>query len=302
MSVMTAELEQVFQTVDRLNEAELELLRRRIERSHSPKSLTHSRGYPEEAAELFAIPFETYINLPDDERAAIAFRAYKVLDRWIDQELKTRRAKWMLVCGGEILESSPKLLEYPAREKLIALGKKSGLIPFVFIYKPLIEESSWSVIDASDRYPTLSIFVGRFGVPTSKLLSEGVVVEADFDTGSPDLLLDYDQMVSNGVVDMMPIDQDHFRPHLGEFNRSVFLPITVGVTDTSGQIVTLELGAVFVRNWRRSSLCFVNPSREALAGRNLLLEFPLKIELDGAKKTTKVIGKKPASKNAKKRK
>jgi len=302
MSVMTTELEQIFQTVDRLNDAELELLRRRIERSHSQKSLTHSRGYPEEAAELFAIPFETYINLPEDERAAIAFRAYKVLDRWIDQELKARRAKWMLVCGGEILASSPKLLEYPSREKLMALGKKSGLIPFVFIYKPLIEESSWSVIDDSDCYPTLSIMVGRFGIAASKLFSEGVMVEADFDTGSPDLLLDYDQMVSNDVIDTIPIDQDHFRPHLGEFNRSVLVPITVGVTDTNGQIVTLELGAVFVRNWRRSSLCLVNPSREALAGRNLLLEFPLKLELDGEKKTTQVLGKKAASKTSKKRK
>ena len=101
---------------------------------------------------------------------------------------------------------------------------------------------------------------------------------------------------------MMPIDQDHFRPHLGEFNRSVFLPITVGVTDASGQIVTLELGAVFVRNWRQSSLCFVNPSREALAGRNRLLEFPLKLELDGEKKTTKVLGKKSAGKKSKKSK
>jgi len=134
MSVMTTELEQVFQTVDRLNDAELELLRKRIERSPRKKSSYHSHGYPEEAAELFAIRFETYINLPDDERAAIAFRAYKVLDRWIDHELKARRAKWMLVCGGEILESSPELIEYPAREKLMALGKKSGLIPFVFIY------------------------------------------------------------------------------------------------------------------------------------------------------------------------
>jgi hypothetical protein len=302
MSVMTTDLEQVFKTVDQLNDAELELLRQRIERAHPQKALTHSRGYPEEAAELFAIPFENYINLPDDERAAIAFRAYKVLDRWIAQELKARRARWMLVCGGEILESSPELIEYPAREKLMALGKKSGLIPFVFIYKPLIEESSWSAIDDSDYYPTLSIIVGRFGVTASKLLSEGVMVEADFDTGSPDLLLDYDQMISNGVVDMMPIDQDHFHLHLGEFNRSTLLPITVGVTDTSGQTVTLELGAVFVRNWRQSSLCFVNPSREALAGRNLLLKFPLKVELDDEKKTTKVIGKKAASKKSKKRK
>jgi hypothetical protein len=217
---MTTELEQVFQTVDRLNDAELELLRRRIERSRSPKSLTHSRGYPEEAGELFAIPFDTYRVMSQDERDAVAFRAYKILDRWIDEELKKRHAKWMLVCGGEILESSPKFIEYPSSEKLIAVGQQRGMIPFVFIRTPLIEESRWSDLPELDYYPTLS----------------------------------------------------------------------------------KECGVVLVRNWRQSPLCFVNSVREALAGRNLLLEFPLKIELDGEKKTTKVIGKKSAGKKSKKSK
>lgn len=302
MSVMTTELEQVFQTVDRLNDAELELLRRRIERSHSKKSLTHSRGYPQEAGELFAIPFDMYRVMSQDERDAVAFRAYKILDRWIDEELKKRHAKWMLVCGGEILEWSPKFIEYPSSEKLIAVGQQRGMIPFVFIRTPLIEESRWSDLPELDYYPTLSITVGRFGTSSEKLSSDGVAIEADFDTGSSDLLLDYDQMVSNDIISAMPIEHGHYRPHLGEFYRSYLLPITVGVTDDSGRIVTKECGAVLVRNWRQSPLCLVNSVREALAGRNLLLEFPLKLELDGEKKTTKVIGKKPASKNSKKRK
>jgi len=302
MSVMTTELEQVFQTVDRLNDAELELLRRRIERSHSQKSVMHSRGYPEEAGELFAIPFDTYRVMSQDDRDAVAFRAYKILDRWIDRELKSRHAKWMLVCGGEILESSPEFLEYPSSDKLIMVGKERGLIPFVFIYTPLIEESSWSILSKADYYPTLPLIIGKFGTPAEKLASEGVAIKADFDTGSPDLLLDYDQMVSNGVIRTMPIEHAHYRPHLGEYFRAYLLPVVIGVNDHRGKTVTIEFGAIFVRNWRQSPLCFVNPAREALAGRNLILKFPLKIELDGEKKTTKVIGKKSASKKSKKSK
>jgi hypothetical protein len=299
---MTTDLEQVFRTVDQLSSEELELLRERIERTARKKPSSALRSYPEEAEELFKIPFEKYLALSEDERAAIAFRAYKILDSWIDEELEARQARWMLVCGGEILESSPKLIEYPAREKLMTIGKKSGLIPFVFVYKPLIEESNWSALPKLDYYPTLPLTIGRFGTSIEKLTSEGIVIEADFDTGSPDLLVDYDQMVSNDVIAAQPSDQEHFRPHLGEFYRYYLLPVVVGINDHHNRTVAKEFGAIFVRNWRQSPLCFVNSAREALAGRNLLLEFPLKVELDGEKKTTKVIGKKPASKKAKKRK
>jgi len=297
MSVMTAELEQVFQTVDRLNDAELELLRRRIERSHSKKSLPHSRGYPEEAAELFTIPFDTYRVMSQDERDAVAFRAYKILDRWIDEELKKRHAKWMLVCGGEILESSPEFLEYPSSDKLIMVGKERGLIPFVFIYTPLIEESSWSILSRNDYYPTLPLTIGKFGTTAERLASEGVPIKADFDTGSPDLLLDYDQMVSNGVIRAMPIEHAHYRPHLGEYFRAYLLPVVIGVNDHRGKTITIQFGAIFVRNWRQSSLCFVNPAREALAGRNLILKFPLKIELAGEKKPPKCSARSWQTKN-----
>lgn len=65
----------------------------------------------------------------------------------------------------------------------MATGKKSGLIPFVFIRTPLIEESRWSVLKGLDYYPTLSIAVGKFGTSMEDLPSEGVMIEADFDTG-----------------------------------------------------------------------------------------------------------------------
>jgi hypothetical protein len=302
MAVMETDLELLFKTVENLGSDELELLRERIEQSRRKKISATSRGYPQEAEELFAIPFNTYLAMSEDERDAIAFRAYKILDRWIDQELDARHAKWMLVCGGKILESSPKLIEYPSSEKIMALGKKSGLIPFVFIRTPLIEESSWSALSGLDYYPTLPITVARFGATQDELISDGVTIEADFDTGSSELLLDYDQMVSNGVIRAMPIKQAHYGPHLGEFYRAYLLPITVGVTGDGGQTGIKEFGALFVRNWRQSPLCLVNPYREALAGRNLLLEFPLRVELNGEKKTTRIIGKRTRAKKSKKRK
>jgi len=301
MPVMETDLEQLFKTVEKLDPDDLELLQKRIEQSRRQKT-SSPRGYPEEAAEFFAIPFEKYLSLSEDERDAVAFRAYKILDRWIDEELKARHSQWMLVCGGEILDSSPKLIEYPSADKLMAIGKQRGLIPFVFIRTPLIEESSWSVLPELDYYPTLPITVGRFGATVEKLTLEGVTIDADLDTGSPYIMLDYEQMVSNGVIGALPIKQAHYGQHLGEFYQSYLLPIAIGVTDEDGKTITTDCGAFLVRNWRQSPLCLTNPTREALVGRNVLIEFPLRIELDGEKKTTRVVSKRTGTKKSKKHK
>jgi hypothetical protein len=157
---METDLNQLFKTVDQLSPGELNLLRQRIDQSQRKKVASTSRGYPGEAAELFAIPFDKYLEMTEDERAEIAFQAYKTLDRWIEEELKARHSKWMLVCGGEILESSPKLLGYPSADRIMAIGKQRGLIPFVFIRTPLIEESSWSAITDSDYYPNSPCRIG----------------------------------------------------------------------------------------------------------------------------------------------
>ena len=67
----------------------------------------------------------------------------------------------MLVCGGEVVESSKTLRNYPSREKLMALGEESGFVPFVFVKAPLIEEeSAWAALPHADFYPTLPIIIG----------------------------------------------------------------------------------------------------------------------------------------------
>jgi len=57
--------------------------------------------------------------------------------------------------------------------------------------------------------------------------------------------------------------------------------------------------AYCVRDWQKSSLCLVNPNRQALAGRNVLLKFPITVELNGEKKLTRVFGNKSRTKKRK---
>lgn len=101
------DLEQIFQTLDKLRPDELWLveehmanLKKRNERSFPPKTLVDD--------ETFLMPFLDYLALSDEARDNIQFYAYDKYRSWIDEELARRDARWMLVCGGKILEWSPK--------------------------------------------------------------------------------------------------------------------------------------------------------------------------------------------------
>lgn len=96
-------------------------------------------------------------------------------------------------------------------------------------------------------------------------------------------------MLALNIVDRQPIDQAHFRLHLGQIYRFYVLTLLIVVEDENGVIAVREFPALCVRDWRQSPLCRVNPNREMLVGRNLLLEFPLCMELDGRTKATRVV-------------
>ena len=93
-------------------------------------------------------------------------------------------------------------------------------------------------------------------------------------------------MFSSNIIDYQPIDQAHFRSHLSQLYSFHVLPVVIGVTDEQGSIKIQDFHALCVHNWQNSPLCLVNPNREALAGRNLLLEFPSRVELDGRQQVT----------------
>jgi len=86
------------------------------------------------------MPIKEYLALSDDERENIQLSVYQSHKEWIDAELEERGAEWVLLCGGEVVEYSATLRNYPSREKLMALGEERGVVPFVFVKTPLIEE------------------------------------------------------------------------------------------------------------------------------------------------------------------
>ena len=283
MPEVAVSLKQVLQVLDQLNPVELAAVEQRLAmRQQTAKPL------PKAAADLFELPFDEYLALSDEARDAIAFRAYRTLESWIDAELEQRKAEWILVCGGQVIEASATLRDYPSDEKLMQLGEQRGLVPFVFVKAPLIEEAAWSVTGTNDFYPTLKLTMAAPGTDVAQLAAAGLTITADFDTGSPSLLADYNQLLAQMVIRPSPVNQAHYNRHLGQAFAYHFRPVLIGVWSEAGKLATQNFTVTCIRDWRKSPLCLVNPQREALAGRNLLLEFPLCLELDRAAKTTRV--------------
>jgi hypothetical protein len=279
-----ADLNQVLEVLEQLSPQELAVVQERLA---ARKEVTEPAPGP--STDVFDLPFDDYLALSDEEREAVQLRAYQTHQARIDAELERQGAEWLLVCGGEVVETSPALRDYPSREKLMQIGQQRGRVPFVFVREPLVEESAWSALAGNDFYPTVRLTVAAPGTGTENLPTAGVGLTADFDSGSPNLFVDYDQMLALNIIDRQPIDQAHFRPHLGQLYRFYVLSVLVGITDEQGGVAAREVPALCVTDWRQSPLCRVNPNREALAERNLLLEFPLRMELNGVGRVTHIL-------------
>jgi hypothetical protein len=144
MPILEVDLNQVLKVLEQLSPQERAFVQEQlVARQHTPEQA----GLP---TDLFTLPFDDYLALSDEEREAIQLRAYQDHQMWIDAELKQREAEWLLVCGGEVLEASSTLRDYPSREKVMQIGEQRGYVPFIFVREPLVEESGWSMLLGND--------------------------------------------------------------------------------------------------------------------------------------------------------
>jgi phosphoribosylformylglycinamidine synthase len=82
--------------------------------------------------EPFAMTYTTYTALPVQERLAMQEVAWRKHGALILQALDERRAAWILIQGGNIVDSGPTLDDYPTEAHIDALGTRSDLVPWVF--------------------------------------------------------------------------------------------------------------------------------------------------------------------------
>jgi hypothetical protein len=287
MIIAEPSLEQVLKKLSTLRSEELELVEKQLASTKKNNKASSSPGTLLED-EMFLIPFEEYLALSEDECDEVQMQAYEKYRSWIYDELEKRGAQWMLVCGGKIIESSPTLDDYPSDEKMYALGKQLGYAPLVFIANPVIEESYWVVLPKNDFYPSLSITIGSADWDEAELQEKGIAMNADFDTGAASLWFDYNQLLAENLIKRQRFKRTHPGYHFGRQYNCYALPIQVAMVDEAGRTVSTIVSVLCVLNWQQSPLCIVNPSRKALVGRKLLLGLPIRIELSGQKRSTKI--------------
>ncbi len=287
MAVINADIEQVWQTIEALRPEERAIIQERLgfEKTSKNTSLPATSTVAPLGDEIFKISFEEYLALSGDERRDIRLSGYSKFRNWIEEELQRRQAEWMIVIGGKIIQTGQTLDDYPSRDKLYKIGRQFDRIPFVFIANPVIEESSWAALPKNDFYPGLSITVQADDSQSSQ---NRLALQADFDTGSLNMFFDYDNVVEEHVIDDQPNEETQEGLHLSRKYHFHILTAKISIADETGKILSGNFSALCVHDWRQSPLCITNPSRKALVGRKLLLRLPIRIELNGQERSTKI--------------
>ena len=84
------------------------------------------------ANEPFSFDYGMYRALPQDEQLSLRSAALLKHGAWINQHLNERNADWILVVGGEVVDSGESLDTYPGEDRLKELGNANNLVPWVF--------------------------------------------------------------------------------------------------------------------------------------------------------------------------
>jgi hypothetical protein len=295
METKAALLDEFLETVDELSPEELERAEKRLAAARDKKNGNAAApAVPPVMRDIFSIAFADYLAMSDEERDAIQLEAYARYRQWIDEELRQRRARWMLVCGGTVIESSPTLRNYPRDEKFREAGERYGFIPFVFAAQPLIEESSWADHKDDDFYPRLSIVVAAENKELGNPQNDGLIINADFDTGSGNAFFDHAKLSNEGIIQRQEFRRANVHFHLGRPFRYHILPVLIGVVTEAGRVISGVIEALCVRDWTQSLFRLPNPSRQALVGRNVLTELPLQVKLDGRRRVTQILDEQQA--------
>lgn len=82
--------------------------------------------------EPFSSDYTTYSVLPEEEKLDLRSQALLKHRDWINEQLDERNADWILVIGGEVIDSGETLETYPGEGRLKKLGKANDLVPWVF--------------------------------------------------------------------------------------------------------------------------------------------------------------------------
>ncbi len=223
-----------------------------------------------------ALSLAEYLSRSSAERALVFERAATLLRDRVESELARRGATWLVFVDGHVVLSSNDRDSLPSMDEVLALGRASDRVPFLF-EAPLIEElassSDWSAVESGirgDRYPTIPLEI------------MGLACIADLDTGSHGTFLDDSFGASTSRDDALWFIGHHLGRQFYWSPDSVRVRVRLG--DGSERDAPLPIRRV--RSWASSPFVRLNPLRRMLAGRDLLRGLHLALDLRAAEAAT----------------
>jgi len=219
---------------------------------------------------------ETYSALPDDDKRKYVEEAQQNNADWLERKFDELKAAWVMVVDGIVIAHGESLDSFPMQQELIALCQQTGKYPFIFVHPRTlaIEEDStaWhSTKFPDDWYPAIKA--------TLSGNSGSLTMDADLDTGARELFTDVALLTSAGVIQVLPSDPRLPSSHLGRGFDFTPYSLWIDITDEVGTSRRVMKTAVCVHDWIRSPFVQINPSRQALLGRGVLLDLKPEVRL-----------------------
>jgi len=287
---MTAEtlvekVREEFGTLDERNEQLLGLFEKILKRANEAPA---TQSFRENFVSRNITP-EEYEALARVERRRYQDEAEELNRRWVENQLISFGAKWIMVVEGRVVKHGATLDDYSDDEDFLALCEKTGKYPFVFFSPEVfaIEENStsWHTTKyAGDTYPTLAIAISGN--------NNRLETEAELDTGAVDCYCDLELLTTNGITKIHAKSFEKTSKHLSR--PFVYLPkqVSLELVDKFGVSRQWQTTLLCVDDWRNSPFIAINPKRTFLFGRNVLFKLRPRLILDFDARCTEVEFKK----------
>jgi hypothetical protein len=133
---------------------------------------------------------------------------------------------------------------------------------------------------AGDHYPAIEV--------TLSGTSGSLTLDADLDTGAWELFADLALLVSAGVIQVLPSDPRIPSAHLGRGFDFTPYSLWIEITDEAGTSHRVSKTAVCVHGWTHSPFVQINPLRQALLRRGVLLDLKPEVHLKFQDRSTEV--------------
>jgi len=197
-----------------------------------------------------------------------------------------RGSRYIVLCDGKVVHRSN---HEPSDEEIRNLERNLGKVCYALTEDP-IEESRWSPIRNGDYHPTIEVFIGSSQWKEEEAFHRGPQITPDSDTGNPDIAAFSDEDLNL----IQPIRTHVMRRafHFGKHYDYHLATLKICIKDAKSATRCIQKTCRSVLSWtepERNPFLLANPTRKGFVGRDLMLTFPLNIQLSGKNKQSKVL-------------